>query len=269
MSFFLEKRFDAVGIGVAEYWRCKRCGFVVSKTHHDMDAAAWGKLNHDCHASYQGSESDPGDPRWQTRLRSQALIIHDAQQIELLNPRERWLDYACGDGKLSDLLHLQYHLDLLKYERYVRQGQGYLDEKDLVPGGFGFVITTSVFEHLRFKKEFDHVNSLVAKEGVLGLHTLVSEAVPQDPNWFYLAPVHSSFHTNRSMQILFEQWGYTSSVYSVEAQLWLWFKTDRRRVEEIVRGANLRSEGPFYVFKPGFVDYWKCVPVRQPQGKAS
>jgi len=54
-------------------------------------------------------------------------------------------------------------------------------------------------------------------------------------------------------------------VYNVAAQLWLWFKTDPQAVEAGIRRANGRAQGPCYVFKEGFVDYWKCSPLRRLQ----
>jgi hypothetical protein len=264
MNFFFSKRFDAFGLEMADYWQCTECGFVISKTHAELTAAEWERVNYLCHGSYQGSEADPGDPRWQARLRSQARVIKDLQQLGLLDEKGHLLDYVCGDGKLSDLVKADSGLNLLKYERFMRKPEGYLDDKDLVSGTFDFVITTSVFEHMRTRQEFDNVEALVRRTGVLGLHTLVCENVPADPAWYYMNPVHSSFHTNRSMEILLRQWGYGCSVYNVEAQLWLWFKSGPKEVRAIFESANRRSNDPKYVFKEGFVDYWKCAPYRKP-----
>ena len=264
MSFFISKEFHVDGLDTADYWRCANCGFVISKTHVEMTPTAWERINHGCHASYQGSEADPGDPNWNARLQNQAQLLHDAQKLGLLNSAGRWLDYACGDGKLSGLLRTRYRLNLLNYERYMPKREGFIDEGALAPGSFDLVITTSVLEHLARREDFDFMEALVSKHGVLGIHTLVCENVPADPAWFYMNPVHCAFHTNRSMEILFEQWNYTCSVYNVEAQLWLWFKNDPREVEAIIRRANSRSDGPRYVFKQGFVDYWKCAPYRAP-----
>jgi hypothetical protein len=222
----------------------------------------WETLNHDIHSDYQGTESDPRDPKWFSRLQKQARLLNDAQEVGLLNREDRWLDYACGDGKISDMLRTRYNLNLMKHERYMPTTEGYLEEKELGPRSFDFVITTAVFEHLCHREQFDFIENLVAKDGVLGLHTLVCEHVPADPTWFYLNPVHCACHTNRSMQVLFEQWGYTSSVYHVDSQLWLWFKQDPDAVEAKVKQANLRADGPTYIFKRGFVDYWKCEPYR-------
>ncbi len=263
MRFFFSKTFDLPELQSAEYWRCEGCGFVLSRTHAGMSAAEWQRLNHAAHAVYQGTDSDPGDPRWRSRLESQARVLADAGAIGLLEQRGRWLDYACGDGKLSDELKARHGLELRKYDRYMGQGGDYLADAALEPGCFDFVVTTSVFEHLTRRDQFDFIHALVAPQGVLGIHTLVCEAVPWDPAWFYLVPAHCAFHTNQSMALLFAQWGYAASVYSVEAQLWLWFKGDPDRVEAIVEQANRRSDAPRYVFKRGFMDYWKASPLRR------
>lgn len=261
------KRFDTHGLGSVEYGRCVACGFTFSQTHARMTPATWESLNAASHAAYQGTDADPGDPRWRTRLEAQARVIDDAARIGLLDAEGRWLDYACGDGKLADALANHHGRMLLKYDRYMGRGAGYLREDALAPGGFDLVVTTSVFEHLMHRADFDAIHGLVSPTGVLGIHTLVCETVPDDPTWFYLVPVHCAFHTNRSMQVLFEQWGYTSSVYVVDAQLWLWFKTAPGGIERIVGSANARDGGkPKYVFKRGFVDYWKGSPLSRAGG---
>jgi hypothetical protein len=264
MRAFLTKRFVAFGLDTVEYCRYPNCGFVSSKTHAEMAPAAWEKLNFDAHASYQGTASAPNDdPLWIPRLHNQASIISDALDLSLLMKNGRWLDYACGDGKLCEILSQNHDLQFLKYERYMVKQKGYLTDADLRRGGYDFVITTSVFEHLVHREDFDFVASLVSKNGVLGLHTLVCESVPEDPMWFYLSPVHCSFHTNRSMDILLTQWGYTCSIYSVEAKLWLWFKDDPRFIEAAIRRANDRADRPHYIYKKGFVDYWKGSSIRR------
>jgi hypothetical protein len=65
------------------------------------------------------------------------------------------------------------------------------------------------------------------------------------------------------MDLLVSQWGYTCSVYGVEAQLWLCFKADPGQIESLVRAANARGTKPAYIFKRGFVDYWKGSPMQR------
>jgi hypothetical protein len=256
MAYYFSKTFDGFGLAKVDYWRCSGCGFALSKTHADMTDREWAALNHEYHSTYQGTDSNPDDPRWVARLESQATVLDDAARTGLLGTQGQWLDYACGDGKLSDLLAGRGRR-LLKYDRYMQRRKDYLSEGELRPRRFGLVLTTSVFEHFTRREQFDAVEKLVAEDGVLGLHTMVCERVPADASWFYLLPVHCAFHTNKSMSILFEQWGFRSSVYHVDSRLWFWFRGPDSEIEERVGRANQRQNAPTYLYKKGFVDYWK------------
>lgn len=255
MAFYFSKDFKVFNLGKVDYWKCSFCGFTISKTHADMTVGEWETLNYEYHKSYQGKDFNPDDERWVARLQSQATVLSDAVHLGILKGKGQWLDYACGDGKLTDLLDKE-DIALQKYDKYLSQKDDYLEESKLTPKGFDFVITTSVFEHFTLREQFDSVEKLVSSKGVLGLHTLVSETTPNDASWFYLLPVHCAFHTNKSMSLLFKQWGYVASIYNVEARLWLWFK-QKGQIEELVAGANRRRTKPFYIYKDGFVDYWK------------
>ena len=223
-----------------------------------MKACDWETLNLDYHTTYQGRNHNEDDPRWLERLNSQARVINDLANLGLLKDDLPWLDWGCGDGKLSDLLEAKYALSLQRYEHCI-QKEHYLFKTDLAASRFGFVISTSVFEHVQDRITLDGIEKLVAPTGVFGIHTLVAEEIPQDPSWFYLLPVHCSFFTNKSMQVLFEEWGYSSSVYQIDAQCWFCFKHEPDRVEKIIEAANLRAgrEKLRYIFKRGFLDYWK------------
>jgi hypothetical protein len=257
MTWSFAKDFHGFGLSRVEYWRCGACGFVISKTHAEMSAEEWEEHNRHCHGAYQATDSNPDDPRWQARLRSQARVLNDCIRLGLLRADGNRVDYACGDGKLSDLVATYGHR-LQKYDKYMsRESAGYLADDELRSGLFDFVITTSVFEHLSSRADFDAINALVGRKGVMGVHTLVCERVPEDPSWFYLQPPHCAFHTNASMSLLFRQWGYKASIYNVDAQLWLWVRDDAG-IRSIVEYANARGEGHCaYHFKEGFMDYWK------------
>lgn len=257
MVFFFSKNFNAYTLGQVQYWKCRNCGFTISKTHYDLPNEAWQELNFQYHKAYQGKKSNSDDPNWADRLHIQALVLSDLTDIGLLGRSTRWLDFGCGDGKLSSFLKESYGIDLLKYDRYMPPQLDFLTDDDLKTGAFDFVLTTSVFEHFTRREDYDFVESLVSNTGTLGLHTFVSESTPNDPSWFYLLPVHCSFFTNKSMRILFEQWGYKASIYNVEARLWLWFKSDPTEIQSIIERANRRSNAPKYFFKNDFVDYWK------------
>jgi len=252
------KAFDRELLGTVEYVTCAGCGFVASKTHFELPAERWRDLTTRLHGTYQGMESCPEDRNWVQRLKIQAAVIDDLAGLGVLPSQQPWVDYGCGDGKLSDILAETSGRTLARYDSYMAK-PGYLRATELGHGSFGFVVTTSVFEHLRDRRSLDAINALVSPAGVLGVHTLVAERIPESPEWFYLLPAHCSFFTNRSMQILFDQWGYAASIYHVEARLWFWLNTDDGRLERTITAANDRpgKERFFYHFKPGFVDYWK------------
>lgn len=257
MSFFFSKYFSFCDLGQVEYWKCTFCGFTASKTHYELPSHEWRKLNLAYHEVFLGQSQNDDDPRWLDRLTCQARVINDLA-IQSVLPSKSWLDYSCGDGKLSDILRNEYNLSLLNYEKFAMARQDYLDEKELIPGGFDFVITTSVFEHMTSRTELDDVAMLVSEDGIMGLHTLVCEEIPNDPDWFYLLPVHCSFFTNKCMDILLDQWGYKSSIYSVDARLWLFFKSKNDNIKSMIENANLRRSSDLkYLYSSGFLDYWK------------
>jgi hypothetical protein len=117
------------------------------------------------------------------------------------------------------------------------------------------VFNTSIFEHIRNRETLNSINDLVAEDGILAIHTLVTEVIPQDPNWFYLLPVHCSFFTNKSMQILFDGWGYKASIYHVPSRMWFWFKKRSNFLNDLFNSGLLNSQEGFY-FKQGFMNYW-------------
>jgi len=257
MKFYFSKYFGEYNLEYVDYWQCQFCGFVISKTHLNLSTSDWENLNRDYHNIFLGKDFNADDPLWINRLNAQADIINDLVDIGIL-PRKRWLDFACGDGKLSTILKDTYGLTLLNYDKYTPVANNVLTENDLALKSFDFVITTSVFEHIMKRQDFDYINSLVTEGGIMGLHTLVAEKIPDDPNWFYLLPVHCTFHTNKSMSLLIRQWGYKASIYNVDARLWLFFKSSSNEIETTIHKANSRdASDPKYLFKKGFMDYWK------------
>ena len=257
MEYFFSKNFSAYALNQVDYWNCPNCNFVISKTHAEMAQADWERLNADYHNTFLGLSTNADDPRWISRLQAQTDVLNDLVELGILH-RNRWLDFASGDGKLSGFLREQYQLELLNYDRYMPVGENFLTETSLVPQSFDFVLTTSVFEHIIKRRDLDDIAALVTKTGVMGLHTLVCENIPQDPDWFYLLPVHCAFHTNKSMSLLLQQWGFEASIYNVEARLWLFFRSGGSAVQTIIEQANQRAGSrPAYIFKRGFVDYWK------------
>ncbi|SEH08548.1 methyltransferase domain-containing protein [Candidatus Venteria ishoeyi] len=257
MYYFFSKNFNQYGLGEVDYWKCNHCGFCLSKTHLELCSEDWEKLNYQYHSDYQGTNFCPDDPKWLERLNAQVEVMSDLKSLNILPSNNNWLDYACGDGKLSDLLKTKFNITLKKYDKYLSGIGEYLTHNELTPKKYDFLITTSVFEHFLDRSSYNDVESLLSDTGILGLHTLVCEKIPNDPAWFYLLPVHTAFFTNKSMQILFEDWGFKSSLYNIESRLWFWFKRTPESIQDIINIANQRDNKPHYIYEEKFVDYWK------------
>ncbi|MBK9364217.1 MAG: class I SAM-dependent methyltransferase [Rubrivivax sp.] len=240
-----------------DYARCVHCGFVVSRTHQQMSGAVWSALNSSWHHHYENhlDQKVSNAPPYA----QQALAIAMLHREGLIDAGDA-LDYAAGYGSLAKCLARYFGLRARLFDRYVHDGgNDYLDEAEL--GRYALVINSAMFEHVLDRAALDEVNGLVADGGVLMMHTVVCERIPKDPDWFYLAPmVHTAFHTNRSMELLMQQWGYAASLYAPAAKSWFLFKRGHPalpRLEGAVRDINHALRAPFFHHKAGFVDYWK------------
>ena len=251
------------------YVRCEHCGLVLCQTLYEMSDSEWQKMN-EGHKEYQGSDENPVDPNWLSRLHCQAKLFADLAVCGLWEPEMRLVDYGCGDGKLADYVQNEVNVHgggtsvskgLLKYEKFIRpEGDSdYLRDEDMKPGSFDAVVSCSVFEHLLGRPDVDEIIGLLNDRGTLCMHTLVCEEVPQDPGWFYLLGGHCTLWTNKSMGLLFEQYGFVGCAYHVEARMWFFFR-DRQRYELLKSKApSIQGE---WVFSDKFVDYWKQKPYR-------
>ena len=256
-KFYFSKDFQqSFELNLVDYYKCENCGFVFSKTHYEMSDTAWEKLNFNCHNSYQNQDYNPSDPRWYERLSLQAEVINKLAQLKVIFNSLPWVDWGCGDGKLVDILN-QRGLDVQKYDFYMQHNSDYLTNEALEQTKYSLLINTSVFEPIRERHTLDAINSLIAEDGVLALHVLVKEDIPQDPDWFYLQPPHVSFFTNQSMQILFEQWNYKASIYHVPSRLWFWFREIDNIQMSVIKNLLPETEG-FYL-KEGFMNYWGLI----------
>jgi hypothetical protein len=216
---------------------------VFSKTHQDMPAAEWEALNSRWHHYFE---------------QALALAILDKEGlIDIDNS----VDYAAGYGTLAKFVKKHLGRDIDLYDPYITNASSevhYITKPERHK--YPLVINSAMFEHVMNRSALDEIDSLVSPSGVLMMHTLVCENVPKDANWFYLLAVHTAFHTNRSMAILMEEWGYAASLYSPQAKSWFCFKKDSphlHRLEASVQRINDELQARWFYYKPGFVDYWK------------
>lgn len=242
-------------IGTVDYHRCGHCGFVISKTHCELDAERWSVLNEKCHHFFEDPNSE--------KKGNQPPYAEQAMMLLLLGRNgvidmAKWIDYAAGYGTLSRLMDKYFQVHLPIFDLYVRDGDAarYVAEPDW--NNYKTVINSAMFEHVLNRDDLDTANRLVAADGCLVLHTVICENIPKDPNWFYLRPpVHTAFHTNKSMGLLMDQWGYRSSLYCPKSKCWVLFKNDDPRLPEKLQALNTELQSEWFLFKKGFMDYWK------------
>jgi Methyltransferase domain len=255
---YFSKFFTFYSLGEVEYVKCSYCGLVVSKTHFQMPEAKWQELNEKYHCGFFGTNTNMDDQKWIQRLENQRDAIKKLSKLKIISKVEPWVDWGCGDGKLSNLLRKDCNIVLLNYDKYFGKTKGYLSEKNIKTKKFSFVITTSVFEHLRSIEPLEEINSLVAPDGILATHTMVMEQIPCNPEWHYLLPVHCTFYTNKSMQILFDKWKYKASLYHPKSRLWFYFKNDNQIKKALpVINNQVKDKEDIFYYKKGFMDYWQ------------
>lgn len=243
-------------IGTIDYYKCSHCGFVLSKTHRDLDEAQWSHLNNQFHHHIE----NPCNAKSinQPPYAEQAIMLAMLGRIGIIDTNNM-LDYAAGYGTLSNVLEKYFNLSLPIYDQYVKTDNSNRYVQELELKAYKTVINSAMFEHVLNRDSLNHVNNLVAKDGCLIIHTVICENIPKDPNWFYLTPpVHTAFHTNKSMEVLMEQWGYHSSIYCVPSKCWILLKSDIKEVEEKVKLLNQELQSDWFHCKNSFVDYWKA-----------
>lgn len=243
------------GVGPVDFHRCVNCGFVSSKTHAELSRSDWETLNHQVHHYLEGEQGlgQVNQPPYAEQALSLAMLgTHGIIDVQSM------IDYAAGYGSLSKLLARYFGIRLPIYDPYIKdqEAECYVQTAEL--GVYKTVLNSAMFEHVVSRRDLDAVNNLVDTDGVLILHTLVCENVPRDPEWFYLAPpVHTAFHTNASMEILMRQWGYRSSAYSPKSKSWVLFREESAAVGERLKAINRELQFTWFIWKDGFVDYWK------------
>ena len=171
---------------------------------------------------------------------------------------EDMIDYAAGFGTLSIILAKYHNIKLPLFDPYIQSNDSsrYIDKSKL--STYKTVINSAMFEHVLRREDLDKVNNIVAGDGCFIMHTCVCENVPNDPNWFYLRPpVHTAFHTNKSMEILMRQWGYRSSIYCPQGKCWILLKNNIEDIEKDIMTLNQELQTNWFYCKNGFVDYWK------------
>jgi Methyltransferase domain len=264
-SYFLsktytEKPYDEFMsvIGEVQYHKCDNCGFTSSKTHRELNAELWEKLNYDFHHHLESLSPEEQLRINQPPYLQQAVMLKVLSENGMIDATDM-LDYAGGYGRLSDILVEYFGLKLPVYDPYIQQNERgiYVNKEDLRK--YKVVLNSALFEHLISRESFDEINNCVADDGCMIIHTVICENIPKDANWFYFRPpVHCAFHTNKSMSILMEQWNYKSSIYCPASKCWVLFKNKSAAdIAALTKKVNQEFQTEYMIYKNGFVDYWK------------
>jgi hypothetical protein len=244
-----------IEIGTVDYFKCSKCGFVISETHRRLDDAKWNKLNYQFHHHHENSGVDK--EIHQPPYAEQAMMISFLGKNEIIDTASM-IDYAGGYGRLSNILSKYYGLKLQIFDPYIQADNSgrYISRSELQ--SYNTVINSAMFEHVLSRTDLDRVNGIVDPDGCLIIHSVICENVPKDPNWFYLRPpVHTAFHTNKSMEILMEQWNYRSSIYSPKSKCWVLLRDNITIIKKTITRLNEELQSNWFYCKNGFVDYWK------------
>lgn len=263
MAFFFNKIYrkfpfniQMKDIGPVSFYKCKNCGFVISKTHIEMGQERFKKLNNDFHNFLEKNKTEINQPPYF----DQAFFLNLLAKNSLID-MSSFLDVGGGYGTLSRILKKYFDYEIKVYDPYVSPSCDvvYIPKDDLKK--YSTVFSSALLEHLFRASDLEFIHDLVAKRGVMIFHTLVCENVPCDPDWFYIdPPVHTSFFTNKSMSILMDKWQFNCSIYSPSAKTWALFRAeidDIKKIESTVDDINRENQSNYLFFKEGFVDYWK------------
>lgn len=252
---FFEKDFKDEFLGKCNFKICKNCGFVFNDTMYNMPDEKWIEINNHYHQqTWLQKESE--NFRHNPPYLQQALFFNILLKNQLIK-KDKWLDYAAGQGILSNILKNYFNLKLIPYEKYTADSEGTILLQENPEIKFNVVFTSALFEHIRSLEPIEEMISLLDKDGVFMIHTLVAEKIPQDNSWFYLWYMHCSLFTNKAMQILMDKYNFSYSIYSPVAKTWVLFKTKPENIENRIKEIN-KVLGYRYLYgKAGFMDYWK------------
>jgi DNA-directed RNA polymerase subunit RPC12/RpoP len=107
MEYFFSKEYTQEpyaammeDIGKIDYYKCKNCGFVFSKTHYELSTKRWENLNLECHNFawdfYAKHSNDDGFISSSPPYLQQATMIAILGMNKIIDTN-KMLDYAGGD----------------------------------------------------------------------------------------------------------------------------------------------------------------------------
>ena len=161
---YMETPFDEFmrDIGEVHYYKCVRCGFVLSRTHSELNETEWKNLNLRFHHFIEDPTREKKGN--QPPYAEQAIMLRMCQRNGIIDTSSM-IDYAAGYGTLSALLGKYYDIELPIFDRYVQTGKSikYISAPNLK--SYKTVINSAMFEHVLKREDLDQVNALVDRDG--------------------------------------------------------------------------------------------------------
>ena len=176
-----------------KYWDCKFCSAVFLDKDHRLEPALERER-------YLLHENRIDDKAYRDFLLKLANPLK-----EKLSKKSEGLDYGCGEGPaLVDIFtSLGFKMNL--YDPF------FFPDKDIFLKKYDFITCTEVIEHFYYPfKEFVFLDSLLVKEGWLGIMTSFLLKDELFKNWYYRKdPTHVVFYTKETFEVIASQrnWG--------------------------------------------------------------
>lgn len=145
-------------IGKVDYYKCNRCGFVISKTHAELDESRWKTLNLLFHHYLENPDNEKKIN--QPPYAEQAMMLSFLGRNGIINT-DSMLDYAAGYGTLSDIMSKYHGRELPIFDPYVQADNSGRHIDNVERKTYKTVINSAMFEHVLHREDLDRVNTLV------------------------------------------------------------------------------------------------------------
>ena len=186
-----------------KYWDCKFCSAVFLDKDHRLESA----LERERYLLHENRIDDKAYRDFLSKLANPLK--------EKLSKKSAGLDYGCGEGPaLADIFtSLGFKMNL--YDPF------FFPDKDIFSKKYDFITCTEVVEHFYSPfKEFVFLDSLLEKEGWLGIMT---SFLPKDElfkNWYYRKdPTHVVFYTKETFEVIASQRNWSLQIESKDVVL--------------------------------------------------
>ena len=185
------------------YWHCNSCGarFLDKKHHIDKDSEKKRYLEH------ENIIEDQGYRNFLSKLSSPLM--------DKINPNAKGLDFGCGHGPaLADIfIKNKYLIDL--YDPF------FFPNKEIFSKTYDFITCTETAEHFfNPKKEFDLINTLLKKDGWLGVMTCFLTSHDAFDSWHYRRdPTHVVFYAEKTFEVIAKQRDWNCEIIAKDVVL--------------------------------------------------